>query len=154
MADKPSANDEDATIEENITPQSSNLDGDIIDKEKKSEEDKPQQQVLFVGAKKSEVLKRVAKNGHELMMAAPNFRADRDVVLAAVHKYGYALRVASENLQNDREIVMTAIAKHGHALRWASTELQADQEVVLEAVKQNREALTHADESVSLSLCV
>ena len=39
-------------------------------------------------ASRAEVLKRVTRNGYELMLCPERFWADRDVVLAAVKKYG------------------------------------------------------------------
>jgi hypothetical protein len=94
--------------------------------------------------------------------AAPEVRADREVLLVAVKKSGNALNYASADLQSDtelvhiakgfdntdREAVLKVVRRDGGNLRFASKGLQSDKEFVLAAVARNGTALQHASKAL------
>ena len=86
------------------------------------------------------VLAGVARNGYDLQNA-PNFTNDWGVVMTAVQQEGHALLFASQELRADRDIVLAAVRNYGQALEYASEELQADIEVAYAAIENDGEAL-------------
>ena len=93
------------------------------------------------------VLAGVTRNGYDLQNA-PNFTNDWGVVMAAVQQEGHALLFASQELRADREIVLAAVRNYGQALAYASKELQGDLEVAYAAIENNGEALFSASDEL------
>jgi hypothetical protein len=93
------------------------------------------------------MLAAVRQNPLALRHAAPELRADRDVVLAAVslqNRYTAPLQYASPELRADREVVLASVASCGHSLKYASPELRADREVSLAALRSSPHAWNYS----------
>ena len=90
---------------------------------------------------KKAVLAALNEDGHNLLYACPELKADREVVLTAVKQNGRALQHATDELRADKTIVWFAVNREGSALFWASDSLKNDTEVVLAAVQQDGYAL-------------
>lgn len=78
----------------------------------------------------------MASQGLAFTHAAPELKADREVVLEATKYLGAAFQEAARELRADRSFVLEAVRRHGAALAGASEELRRDRSLVLEAAQR------------------
>lgn len=98
------------------------------------------------------VVAAVKEDARALPFAAPEFRADREIIMCAASqrflmdtgRRESALALASAELRADHDLVLVAVQNDKHALMWASADLKANREIVLAAVKRSAFALRHA----------
>lgn len=98
---------------------------------------------------KSEVIRLIRKHGHVLgtiLMHAPTFQNDLDVVYEAV-KFGTTnMYYASMEIRNNPDVAMELIRQDGLSLRYFGDTIRSNRDFVLAAIQKNGLALLYAPE--------
>lgn len=70
-----------------------------------------------------------------LHFAAPELRADKELMLKIVGRNGNALEYLDNGLKSDKDIVLAAVIEHNYAIRYANPILQVDIDIITAALK-------------------
>ena len=88
----------------------------------------------------------VQRDPGALALAAPEFRADREIVLTAVRQFPVTWRDANAAYQNDPEIARLALVRAPYLVRWLSPALRQDIAFIQSVIAENNEVLSYLPE--------